>query len=166
MKRGQHKLDNQQVLAIFVDRRLGKTIASDYGISGQMVSKIKLGQAYMELTKLPPRREGVAMRVEHRMTNGEHFGLHVTANIDPSGRVREVFCANPMTGSDLDALLTDGAILISLLLQGGVTLAEIGAKLGEVRPESGIPGAPASAIGTIVRAALVIENELDGGTPS
>jgi hypothetical protein len=148
VKHGQHKLSDAQVKAIFHDRRMGKVVAANHNISQQMVSKIKRGQAYMELTKLPPRRPAVTVKLSHQLTNGEHINLHVTIGIVGS-HVVEVFCANPMKGSDLDALLTDGAILVSLLLQAGLPLTTIAAKLGD----------PPSPLGTIIRGAIVIDEE-------
>lgn len=159
MKPGQHKLSNEQVVAIFHDLRARKAIAAAHNISEQMISKIKKGQAYMELTSLPSRRSGITTKLEHRLMNGEGLGLHITAGLSASGKVIEVFCANPMKGSDLDALLTDGSILISLLLRAGISLAVLSDKLCEVRPESGLSGPPASPLGTIIRGLMAIEEE-------
>lgn len=60
------------------------------------------------------------------------------------GRVAEVFLGeSPKRGSELESLLQDGCVLISQLLQRGMTLAELRKSLGR---EGIRPDAPAGSI--------------------
>lgn len=49
----------------------------------------------------------------------------VTAGFYPDGRVGEVFVTAPKVGSDIEAILRDGAILLSFALQHGAPLDEL-----------------------------------------
>ena len=58
----------------------------------------------------------------------------------------EVFAGGAKSGSELDGLLDDAAILISLLLQNGVEPAALAKTVGRL----GDGTAPASVIGAII----------------
>ena len=93
-----------------------------------------------ERKRLPYRRSAVAFELEHA---GLRFRMHVGHFSD--GAIGEIFIDSTKQNSALDALASDAAILISLLLQHGATPAEIGHALRRF-PD----GAPASLIGAAV----------------
>lgn len=124
-------------------------------------ARAKREQALMH--KMPSRREGFVERIVHINSAGSEDPVTVTINVDQkSGQVLEVFAANPMVGSDIEAILTDGCILISLCLQAGISLEELIRKLGDRRKAFEEPGPPTSVFGSIVRAAKKIDDELRG----
>ena len=86
------------------------------------------------------RRPSETVTIEH---DGAQFEITVGHYLD--GRVGEVFAGGAKSGSALDGLLDDAAILISLLLQNGVEPAALAKNVG--RLEDGT--APASVIGAI-----------------
>lgn len=49
----------------------------------------------------------------------------VTAGFYPDGRIGEVFVTAPKVGTDIEAILRDGAILLSFALQHGASLDEL-----------------------------------------
>lgn len=112
--------------------------------------------------KLPNRRPGFVQRITHINSAGSEDQLIITVNVEPStDKVMEVFSANPMVGSDIEAILTDGCILISLCLQAGISFEELVHKLGDRRKQFEEPGLPTSIFGSIVRAAKAISDELE-----
>ena len=113
--------------------------------------------------RLPQRRQGVTVKLVHVLGNGENLSILITANVDADNTVREVFCANPMKGSDMDSMLTDGCILISLLLQAGEPLAAVAAKMSELRPPGSDKGPPASVFGAILNRLVVLQEEVARG---
>jgi hypothetical protein len=90
--------------------------------------------------RLPARRLAVALQIEHA---GHKFRMQ-TGFFD-DGTVAEVFIDAAKQNSALDALAADSAICISLLLQRGVSPAEVGHALRR-NPD----GSPASLIGAVV----------------
>ena len=111
-------------------------------------------------TKLPARRRAVTQKVVHTDARGSEVDYLITFGFDGEGVVREVFCANPMEGSDMYALLTDGCILISLHLQTGAEIEKLARGLGENRGEGEARGKPASVFGSIARAILDLQKEI------
>lgn len=101
----------------------------------------------MTRTTLPKRRPSVNIRVEW---NGH--GFHVTVGYHPeTGQVMEAFYGDGMkSGTDLRSMAEDACVLISLLLQHGVAIEDVGKSLGRV-PVFG-QDAPASIVGAIVEA--------------
>ena len=95
----------------------------------------------MTRERLPDRRPSETVTSEH---NGARFD--VTVGLFPDGRVGEVFTAGAKAGSELDGLLDDAAILISLLLQHGVAPAALARIVGRL----GDGTATASVIGAII----------------
>ena len=91
--------------------------------------------------RLPNRRAAIAFELEHQ---GQRFRCHVGFN---EGEIGEIFLDAAKQNSAIDAFGADAAILISLLLQHGAGLAEIGHAL-----RRGPNGAPASLIGAVVDA--------------
>lgn len=113
------------------------------------------------MKKLPSRRTSIQDTATHILANGEDVKLILTAGVLEDNKIWEVFTANLMKGSDMEAILTDSCILVSLLLQMGLTLEAIGERLGENRPERGTPGPSASILGTIVKTLIRMQKELE-----
>lgn len=102
---------------------------------------------------LAPRRDNVSMTMTVKM--GENpVDFAVTFGFDAGRRVREVFCLPFKTGTDMQALLHQAMIAISLGLQHGVTMPELARILGEDDPAP-----PRSIIGAIVRAGALLDME-------
>lgn len=89
---------------------------------------------------LPHKRQGESFPIEHV---GIRFRMHVSEY--PDGRLGEVFLNAEKNESAVDAVGGDFAILISLLLQHGMTAAQIGHAL-----RRGARGEPLSIAGTVV----------------
>ena len=70
--------------------------------------------------RLPNRRE-------HEVVDLEHGGIRYTVGIGRAvdGSLAEVFIDSGKAGSTIDAYARDGAILVSLLLQYGITISAI-----------------------------------------
>lgn len=104
---------------------------------------------------IPNRRRQVTEIVTHITPSGESpytvtFGVH-------AGRVLEVFCSSPKSGSDSQATVNDACIAISLLLQHGMTMEQLAAAFGENRNEGEKSGPPSSVLGAIARAGAAID---------
>lgn len=108
-------------------------------------------------TPLPNRRDCVVEDVKHITASGHELTLPVTFGFDADGRIREFFCTPAKSGTDIQALINDGALMASILLQHGVSISELAAALGENRGEGEKSGAPSSAFGAIARAGVLIE---------
>ncbi len=74
----------------------------------------------------------------------------VTVGFHPTtGKVREVFCHGAKAGSNMDGLLDDACILLSLLLQHGLAPAALAAsmgRLGEGQQRASVIGALAELL--------------------
>src|SRR5258708_6207148 len=92
--------------------------------------------------RLPNRRPAIAFDFQHR---GMRYRAHV--GFFENGAPAELFIDSSKQNSALDCFANDGAILVSLLLQNGTTLPEIGHSLKR-NPD----GSPASLIGEAVEA--------------
>lgn len=114
-----------------------------------MVDELAEALAVAGRRPMPQRRPSVTRKVVLPTAGGEHR-FHVTLGRDPSdGRIVEAFYADGQkTGTELRASIEDACVLISLLLQRGVTLDEVSHSLGTV-PILG-EAAPASPVGAIV----------------
>ena len=94
-----------------------------------------------ERTRLPDRRPSVTRRVTWQTQASEHR-FYVNIGVHPdTGQMLEVFYADGQrSGSQLQHAIQDACVLISLLLQHGVSPTEIGKSLstaplfGEDRP--------------------------------
>ncbi len=87
------------------------------------------------MTDLPNRRPAEIRTVSW----GEHR-IHVSVGRHPAdGRAVEVFARLGRSGSLLDSLLDEGSILISRLLQAGVSPAEIAKGFGRAGDEAETP---------------------------
>jgi hypothetical protein len=90
--------------------------------------------------RLPQRRGAIAVELEHA---GHRFRMQI--GCFPDGALGEVFLDAAKQNSALDAFAADAAILLSLLLQYGATLGEIGHALRRA-PD----GTAASLVGAVV----------------
>jgi len=107
----------------------------------------------VEREKFPDRRPGVTQRVTHVLSTGGEIHMLVTFGYYGAGdhRVREVFCADFKAGSDQHTLVIDASIVVSRLLQTGVTPRALLSSLSE----------PRSIIGSILEAAAELEESLN-----
>jgi len=103
----------------------------------------------------------VTEKVMHAMANGEIQEFLITFGFDGEGTIREVFCANPMTGSDMYAMLSDGCIMISLHLQTGAEIEKLVGSFSENRNAGETKGLSSSVFGSIARAILSMQKELN-----
>ena len=98
---------------------------------------------------LPLRRPNATRAVAW---DGHAFG--VTVGLDPAtGRPAEVFADLPK-GGQMQAVLSDACVIVSIALQHGISVAALGKSLGRVPLPWGEPGAtaPASPVGAILDA--------------
>jgi hypothetical protein len=107
--------------------------------------------------RLPNRRRSETKEIVH---NGNHK-LTLSVGFCNDGRLGECFVASPKIGTELEATARDSAVLISLLLQHQVALADIAHSL-TINPD----GAPSSIVGTVVRAMLDLEGEMKRARPA
>lgn len=105
---------------------------------------------------LKTRREGFTLPIEH---SGQ--ACAVTYNFDNTyTRIRECFCTTASKdGTAFQALIVDGCIAISLLLQHGMGMEAIARAFGENRKEGEKSGEPSSALGAIARAGIDLETD-------
>ena len=95
---------------------------------------------------MPPMtdRERLPNRRRCSVRNFEHHGMRFSAcaGFYPDGRMAEIFIASDKPGSDLDSVVADAAIAISLALQHSASIA-IGHAL-----QRDSDGSPATLLGT------------------
>lgn len=103
----------------------------------------------MPRTPLPARR-----RNETREITLGAATFAVCIGFDDAGTPREVFATGPREGSDMQAVVSDACVLISIALQHGIEPDALAHSLGRVpRWVNGEEGdGPASVIGLIVEA--------------
>lgn len=102
---------------------------------------------------LPNRRRQVTEIVQHA---GRDY--IVSFGIAPDGKVREAFCTTAAkSGTDTQAFINDSCVAISLLLQHGMTMADLAQAFGENRNEGEASGPPASPLGAVARAGAAID---------
>lgn len=95
----------------------------------------------MNRARLPNRRPNVTAAVEHA---GRSYA--VTIGFYRDGRVGEVFTHGAKAGSEIDFLLDDACVAISLLLQLGADPSALATSMGRL----GDGSSPASVIGVLV----------------
>lgn len=120
----------------------------------------------MTREKLPTGRHGVRVPVIFTTPDHQEFTFLVTYNIGASSRVVECFVSHDDTiilksGSLLRAILEDGCIAISLLLQHGMTMEAVARRLGENRPEGTSEGPPSSPLGAIACTGADIDRRIE-----
>ena len=91
-------------------------------------------------------REILPNRRPNRTVDLDFGGRHYAVGIGffPDGRPGEVFATGVQIGSNMDAILDDACVALSLLLQHGVQPAAISKSMSRVRD-----GKAASAIGAL-----------------
>ncbi len=94
----------------------------------------------MNRERLPNRRAAMTVGIEYA---GQQFT--VTIGFYPDNRPGEVFTHGIKTGSSLDAMLADACVLVSMLMQHGVSPVELASSMGR---QGG--SAPASVIGAVL----------------
>ena len=94
----------------------------------------------MTRERLPNRRQAETVVIEH---GGMRF--EVTIGFYPDGRPGEVFTHGAKAGSTMDGLLDDTCILVSRLLQHGVTAGDLAGSMGRLGNSE-----PASVIGAVI----------------
>ena len=81
----------------------------------------------------------------------------VSAGFDKAGRAREMFANGFKPGSAMDAIMDDACVMMSLLLQGDYSAADLERHLGR---EGADPTAPAaSPLGLITQVVAAFERE-------
>lgn len=109
---------------------------------------------------LPARRQAMTQRVVHTSADADEQAYIVTFGAH-DGRVMEIFCSSPKDGSDLQGMINDACIAISVLLQRGETADGLAKMFGENRAEGALSGLPSSPLGTIARVAATIDMEME-----
>ena len=103
---------------------------------------------------LPSRRQSITLSVWHdNMEYTVGFGI-------VGRRVVEVFCSPFKTGAGLQSLINDACIIISVLLQHGVTIGSLVDTFGQNTQEGQTQGPAASALGVIALAGAELEKEM------
>ena len=103
--------------------------------------------------KFADRRGSTTIKMRYADTEGLVLHGYVTYSRDSAGAIKEVFVNSGKPGSPTEAAMRDAGLLLSLLLQHGVPLAEIKATLTRAPQDQ-----PASQIGVVVDA-LVAEGQ-------
>lgn len=112
---------------------------------------------------LRDRRANVTQAVAWQSPSGPDTKLIVTFGLDRQGKVKEAFCSGFRAGTDICALANDACVMMSLLLQSGMDIADVSAACGEDKPvEDKTPGAgpPASLLGAIAREGIKVQDSL------
>ena len=121
--------------------------------------------------RLPYRRLQATEAVAWR---GREWLLSV--GFDRSGAVREAFVKGLKAGSEMDAIMDDACVLLSLLLQAGYSAQEVDRRLAPKAPRTlfPAPSAPgregadsrapaASPLGLLARTAAAAERDIGAG---
>jgi hypothetical protein len=93
---------------------------------------------------------------------GPDTKLIVTYGIEDE-RIKEAFCAGFRAGTDICALANDACVMMSLLLQHGVSIEALADACGEDRQEGATTGKPSSLLGAITREGVRIERAIQSG---
>lgn len=103
----------------------------------------------MTRARLPNRRRAVTTTI----ALPGWPAAHATVGIDATGRVREIFIRAAKPASDLDRVLDDAAVCVSVALQHGARAGDLAASIARRL------GEPSTVIG----AALDFAASIDGG---
>lgn len=102
---------------------------------------------------LPPHRAAETIEMTVKLGNNDiHFAA--TFGFNERGEVKELFCLAFKTGTDLQTLLHQSCMVISLALQHGASTAELARILGE---DDQSP--PRSIIGAMIRTGVMLDQE-------
>jgi hypothetical protein len=103
--------------------------------------------------RLPDRRPSVTVGLSWA---GHPFS--VTVGFASDGRVLEVFASGARSGSDMQRLIDDACVVISLAMQHGACPGDLSRSLGSMPdPSAGMVEIPASVIGAIIGAVSLLE---------
>ena len=105
----------------------------------------------------PPRRLTETRRVEHLRSDGTAIRILVSvgyADDDPLRPIEVFYAEGFRSGADLEFLMQDACVLISLLLQHGVPPERIAASMATREEPDGQP-TPGSLAGTIATELMV-----------
>ena len=91
---------------------------------------------------LPQRRRAVTFEMKH---GGQNDVYMITVGLYPDDRVGEVFINGAKSGSDMEGVTHDSAILLSLALQHGVPLEVIRKAVGR-----NVDGSPQTIVGAVI----------------
>lgn len=115
-----------------------------------------------ERIRLPNRRPSITVPISWRAPDGSERNYFVTVGLHHDGTPGEVFANGEQEGSQIDAMISDACILISLALQYRVDPKVLGHSMvrdtgiGQDYNDSAIY--PASPIGAIVDALVKLSN--------
>lgn len=113
--------------------------------------------------RLPDRRPAVRESISYTDSQGNTRRAEASFGIDLAGRIREVFCLAHKDGTEIQGIVHDACIALSMALQRGAWIGELAASFGELRAEGEARGEPASVIGALARRGAELEAELREG---
>jgi hypothetical protein len=96
-------------------------------------------------TRFMSRRPCITVKIRYADVEGLRLSAFVTYSRDTAGQIREVFVTAGKPGSPAEASLRDAGLLLSLLLQHGMTVTQIREALTRAADDK-----PASQVGVIV----------------
>ncbi|WP_299637046.1 hypothetical protein [uncultured Ruegeria sp.] len=106
--------------------------------------------------RLPHPRRSVTEAIEH-----EGHQVQLTFGFYEHGWITEIFGGSTKRGAQIDHLVADVAVALSLGLQVGLTLQQPTKSIGHIPdPFQPVGHRPASLIGAILQTAFQIEGEL------
>jgi len=105
----------------------------------------------MSRTRLPNRRSQVTEIVTYVRPDGIEIRYPISLGLDDEGRVKEVFAAGAKQGTDIEFILDDACVVISIALQHGVPPEAFTKSIARI-PENAdeTKFRPASWIGAII----------------
>ena len=109
-----------------------------------------------ERVPLPDRRMSMVRKFQWQQKS-----WLIDVGFDHDGHVREVFMAGSKSGSEVNGLITDACILLSLLLQMGQRPAWICGRLATPLPSDIVGAGPelSSLIGAVAAQAAILERD-------
>ncbi|BCH33212.1 hypothetical protein MesoLjLc_51420 [Mesorhizobium sp. L-8-10] len=96
---------------------------------------------------MPPRRPSRVVGFEHTEANGNKSKFVGTFGFYLDGRLGEVFIDAPKNDSQIGAICHDAAVVLSIALQHGASIAELRDAVARTKLER---GQPQSVIGTVI----------------
>jgi|TARA_Y100000310_G_scaffold51684_1_gene47590 hypothetical protein len=102
-----------------------------------------------ERERLPTRRPAETFDLRWAVEANEKPDYSVTVGYYLDGRPGEVFAAGPKDGSDMQAIINDACVILSIALQHGAAPAALAHSMGRT-PVSKTEDRPSSVIGAVV----------------
>ena len=103
----------------------------------ELTEKQKVEVAPAPRAPLEARRPADVLEFVHRLPGGSAQRLTATIGRFEDGRIAEIFIDPPKLSNDFANLARDVAVIISIALQHGVSIAELSHSIG--RSEDGTP---------------------------